>query len=45
MFEGRILSENRGAVVLHLYFESGGEGQMTFKRAEIAQIKYGNPSE
>jgi len=45
VFDGRILSENRGAVVLHLYFENGGEGQMTFKRSEIAQIKYGNPSE
>jgi len=45
VFEGRILSESKGSVILHIYFENGGEGQMTFKRSEIAQIKYGHPSD
>ena len=44
-FEGRILSESSGSVLMQIYFENGGEGQTTFRRNEIAQIKYGkNPS-
>ena len=40
IFEGRILAENTRGVVMRLYFEGGGEGQMNFRRAEISQIKY-----
>jgi len=45
VFKGSILTENNGGVVLHLYFENGGEGQMTIRRSEISQIKYGGVPE
>jgi hypothetical protein len=40
VFEGFILTEDRRGVSMRLYFPGGGEGQMNFKRSEIAQIKY-----
>lgn len=40
-FEGRILSESSGSVLMKIYFDNGGEGQTTFRRNEISQIKYG----
>lgn len=40
VFEGKIISESRRAVVMQLYFERGGEASMTFKRPEVRQIKY-----
>ncbi|MFA5039513.1 MAG: GGDEF domain-containing protein [Candidatus Omnitrophota bacterium] len=45
MFEGRIVSENARVVTLQLYFEGGGEGRMTFPRAEISWIKYAEKKE
>jgi len=41
VFEGRIISEAEGKVVVSLYMEKG-EGSAVFDRSEIAEIKYGN---
>lgn len=39
LFEGRIMSETEDCLTLNIYFDNKGEGLMTLKKPEIAQIK------
>jgi hypothetical protein len=41
LFEGRIMSETEDCLTLNIYFDNKGEGLMTFKKPEIAQIRHG----
>jgi len=41
LYEGRVVEETDGMVVLNLYMEKG-QGTMTFRRAEVLKIQYGS---